>query len=89
MVQGQLWSSQPPNEQALASTEPFCIDTLPFEQWLQFVMLPNFHLMIEQQLPLPVSCQISPMANMVLQHAQTLSILRKIDDLFESGHQND
>lgn len=86
LVAAQLWQDQPPSKQALVSTEPFCIDTLAFEQWLQFVMLPNFHFILEKQLPLPKSCQISPMASLVLQDVQILSILRKIDDLFENGH---
>lgn len=28
------WSEQAPQATALASREPFCVDTLAFEQWL-------------------------------------------------------
>ncbi|MEC8429313.1 MAG: YqcC family protein, partial [Pseudomonadota bacterium] len=30
-----LWETQRPADEALASTQPFCIDTLSFPQWLQ------------------------------------------------------
>ncbi|MCF5282706.1 pseudouridine synthase, partial [Pseudomonas syringae] len=29
------WDTTPPSEQALASQEPFSVDTLEFAQWLQ------------------------------------------------------
>ncbi|MCQ3971707.1 YqcC family protein, partial [Klebsiella pneumoniae] len=29
-----LWSVEPPAPEDLASVEPFCVDTLRFEQWL-------------------------------------------------------
>lgn len=56
-----LWSRELPSEQALASTEPFCIDTLSFPEWLQFVFIERINLLIEQDLPLPTNCQIAPM----------------------------
>ena len=31
-----LWQAVPPSPEALASSQPFCIDTLDFSQWLQF-----------------------------------------------------
>ncbi len=30
-----LWDRTPPSKASLASTEPFCIDTLTLPQWLQ------------------------------------------------------
>ena len=36
-----LWDADEPSPEALASTQPFCIDTLDFPQWLQFVFLPR------------------------------------------------
>ena len=56
------WQSEQPAPQALASREPFCIDTLTFPQWLQFVFLPRMHELVEQQQALPQSCAIAPMA---------------------------
>jgi uncharacterized protein YqcC (DUF446 family) len=57
-----LWQKKPPPEQALASVEPFCIDTLNFPQWLQFIFLARMYAMISSQQALPASCSIAPMA---------------------------
>lgn len=57
-----LWEEKSPGPEALASTEPFCVDTLEFHQWLQFVFLPRMYAMIEQRQPLPRRCSIAPMA---------------------------
>ena len=55
------WDVVPPSAQALASTIPFCADTLEFYQWVQFVFLPRMHALVEQRLPLPTACGIAPM----------------------------
>ena len=57
-----VWSSSPPSPEALASTQPFCVDTLTFAQWLQFIFLPTIYQMIEEEQPLPERCGIAPMA---------------------------
>jgi uncharacterized protein YqcC (DUF446 family) len=57
-----LWSAVPPATAALQSTLPFCFDTLAFEQWLQWVFLPRFWTLLEQDGPLPERCGIAPMA---------------------------
>lgn len=59
------WSSERPSAAALQSTQPFCIDTLSFSQWLQFVFIQRLLALVEQELPLPrlpVGQGISPMA---------------------------
>lgn len=58
----QLWQAEPPSAEALASSEPFCIDTLSFPQWLQFVFLPRMQMLVDQVQPLPSACGIAPMA---------------------------
>lgn len=57
-----IWSTQVPSLEALSSTQPFCVDTLSFEQWLQFVMMVRFEEMIHNSIPLPKQCDIAPMA---------------------------
>lgn len=56
-----LWDSQAPSAQALASTQPFCVDTLNFPQWLQFIFLPRMRMLCEQAMPLPAKCGVAPM----------------------------
>lgn len=81
-----LWSSEPPSAEALASQQPFAIDTLSFPQWLQFIFLPRMYYLLENGHQLPGNCGIAPMAE---QYFSTLSLhasplvthLSKIDDL--------
>ena len=61
-----LWtfedSDEWPSEDALASTQPFCIDTLEFPQWVQFVLLIRVRELIETGGDLPPKSDIAPMA---------------------------
>ncbi len=57
-----LWDAEPPSAEALASTQPFCIDTLDFNQWLQFIFLPTMYMLLEEGRDLPTECGIAPMA---------------------------
>ncbi|MCK7543319.1 YqcC family protein [Marinobacter bryozoorum] len=58
----QVWASEPPSDDALASTQPFCIDTLAFTEWLQFVFLVRMKIIVEQGHGLPDVSGIAPMA---------------------------
>jgi uncharacterized protein YqcC (DUF446 family) len=57
-----MWDKIPPSSQALASSEPFCVDTLTLPQWLQFVFIPTLYQMLEAGDALPDRCGIAPMA---------------------------
>lgn len=57
----QLWQQQAPSAEALASNEPFCVDTLSFAQWLQFVFIPRIQFMLEHCAPLPSISAIAAM----------------------------
>ena len=57
-----LWDAIPPSTTALASDQPFCVDTLSLPQWLQFILLPTLYHMLEADQPMPVRCGIAPMA---------------------------
>ena len=63
--QSGWWGEQPPSPQALSSPEPFCVDTLDFEQWLQWIFLPRMKHIIENGLDLPATSGILAMAEMV------------------------
>ena len=64
IVQG-WWEDEPPSDEALESTVPFAVDTLNFEQWLQWIFLPRMKIILEQDLPLPNASGIQEMAEMV------------------------
>jgi uncharacterized protein YqcC (DUF446 family) len=57
-----LWSRREPDPEALASTQPFCFDTLSLPEWLQFVFLPQMYALIDAGERLPEACGIAPMA---------------------------
>ncbi|RRV04072.1 YqcC family protein [Pseudomonas sp. v388] len=59
------WDATSPDESALSSPEPFCVDTLDFAQWLQWIFLPRMKIILEQDLPLPNASGILEMAEMV------------------------
>ncbi len=63
-VQG-WWDDESPSAEALSSIEPFSVDTLDFEQWLQWIFLPRMKTILEQDLPLPNAFGIQEMAEMV------------------------
>lgn len=82
-----LWQAEPPSQEALASTEPFCIDTLSFPQWLQFIFVARLSRMVDEGVALPASCNISPMAEEYFKSGwcvaePLLDKLRKLDALF-------
>jgi uncharacterized protein YqcC (DUF446 family) len=57
-----LWDARSPSAAALASEQPFCVDTLTLPQWLQFIFLPRLYQMLEDGETLPGRCGIAPMA---------------------------
>lgn len=60
-----LWAQQAPSAQALASQQPFCVDSLAFEEWLQWIFLPRLKSMLEANAPLPTASGIAAMAEQV------------------------
>lgn len=79
-----LWSEVEPSPAALMSQQPFCVDTLSFEQWLQFIMIPKFHCMMDENMALPNQCDIAPMAEEAFKLRDVDSVilvLKSIDKL--------
>ncbi len=82
----QLWDAEMISEEALASEQPFAVDTMTFPQWLQFIFLPRMYFMIEQKMQLPGNCGIAPMAEQYfsvlnLHSSPLIGYLQKIDAL--------
>ena len=57
-----LWQDSPPAAEKLASSLPFCVDTLTFSQWLQWVMFPKLVAIIETESQLPGESNMAVMA---------------------------
>ena len=77
---GGKWEAAEPPADALSSTTPFCIDTLSFEQWLQWVFLPRMKDILEQCRPLPRKSGILPYAQEYLDKNDPITdgLLRQI-----------
>lgn len=89
LKQLDLWQETEIEAQLLASTEPFCCDTLAFEQWLQFVFIPKMHhLILKRQLPQTVG--IAAMAEVLwdgqAQYQPLIRLLQEIDALFAAAN---
>ncbi|MGM3161416.1 YqcC family protein [Dickeya undicola] len=83
-----LWPTSAPDEAAFASQEPFCIDTMVAEQWLQWVFLPRMHALLDSGAPLPTRLAILPYFEMAFDGrlddvGELLTQLRALDELFE------
>lgn len=85
------WSESAISAEALASQQPFCLDTMNFSQWLQFVFIPNIQSLInkKQALPCLVKDQgLEPMATecykkMDESHRAILAVICQIDKLLQ------
>ncbi|MCK2149645.1 MULTISPECIES: YqcC family protein [Marinobacter] len=85
-----LWEAERPSSEALQSTQPFCIDTLEFTQWLQFVFVARMKVIIEERHPLPAVSGMAPMAEEHFrgrpESGQSLiQALEEIDQLLSRG----
>lgn len=80
-VQG-WWQVEPPSAQALASQEPFCVDSMAFDQWLQWIFLPRMKHMLENGAALPAVSGIQPMAEQVYGdgNGQTRALVRLLGE---------
>lgn len=82
---GDLWQSHYPSATALASQQPFAVDTLTFAQWLQFIFIPRLQALIDAEQPLPTNIAVSPMAEQALNstpaEVEIVSTLQQIDIL--------
>lgn len=82
-----MWEAVSPPEAAFASELPFCMDTLRFPQWLQWVFIARFRALLEGDLPLPARCNVATMAQEVFKDEvemdRLLELLRQFDALFD------
>ena len=80
------WDESKPKANDLESTTPFCMDTLRFEQWLQWIFLPAMKESIEKIKPLPLQSAIFEYAEECLHKndpstEQLLKQLKRFDNL--------
>jgi len=82
-----LWQSVAPDISAFDSDQPFCMDTLaPFE-WLQWVLIPRMHALLDSGHPLPQAFAVAPYYEIALEASHPardviLVQLQHLDALF-------
>ena len=64
-----LWRVESPSAEALASQQPFCIDTMELPQWLRYVFVARLTALVDAKAPLPASCSVAPAAEVYLRQA--------------------
>ncbi|SET33590.1 YqcC family protein [Thalassotalea agarivorans] len=92
LKQADLWADIAPTPQQLASQQPFCIDTMTLQQWLQFVFIEKLTVLALNEQPLPMNIAVSPIAEQVFKDhkagAKLVADITAIDSLL-SGQAHD
>jgi len=86
MRRAELWASRTPSADALASVQPFAVDTLSFPQWLQFIFIVKLKDILHNQLPLPKNSAVAAMGEeyfrgLPVSGAEITQLLKKMDTL--------
>jgi uncharacterized protein YqcC (DUF446 family) len=81
-----LWQAAPPEPEAFSSLEPFCVDSMRAEEWLQWVLLPRMTALLDAKAPLPARFMIAPYFEVALKDKQPncmplLVLLQRLDVL--------
>lgn len=78
-----LWQTESPTLKQLSSREPFSVDILTPQQWLQWIFIPKMGALIEANHGLPSGFEVTPYFEQVWQqqpgYANVLTILQRID----------
>ncbi len=82
MRDDKLWHATPPEAEAFESKEPFSVDTMSAEQWLQWVLVPRMYALLADEADLPTRFAITPYFEVALPDAsRLLAELQRLDDL--------
>ena len=82
-----LWQEALADPAALDSTQPFCMDTLEPGEWLQWVLIPRMHALLDSGHSLPTEFAIAPYYEMALDSSRRerevlLAALQDLDAFF-------
>lgn len=76
-----------PQAHLFTSTQPFFMDTMEPLEWLQWVLIPRMHTLLDNAQPLPEAFAVAPYYEMALaadhpQREAILAVLQDLDALF-------
>lgn len=87
MKKSNLWQTIPPSPKAFESVEPFSIDTMEAQEWLQWVFIPRMNAILESNETLPNKMAITPYIEEALKERENidlpylLAILKDIENI--------
>lgn len=78
------WQRPQPEAKAFETEAPFAYDTMDFAHWLQWLFIPQFHALLDAEMPLPKECNIAPMVEEFIKSenitgAALLDMIKTID----------
>ena len=82
----ECWETIPPSIEVISSTTPFCMDTMAFTQWLQWLFIPRVRALLDQGSPLPKGANMKPYAEEALlmdkiESSALLELVSQFDEL--------
>ncbi len=83
-----LWEGVSPSAGALASQQPFCVDTLSFPQWLQWVFTPRVREAIRGERAMPERSDIHALAEEIFAGqgaVRLLALIKAFDEHINRG----
>lgn len=82
-----LWAERRPSPQAMASTVPFAVDTMPLESWLQFIFIPRMRELAAAQAPMPANCEVLPVAEEAFDRSnrELFAVIARLDLLISQA----
>lgn len=83
-----LWQDAPLPEDAFSSAQPFAVDKMKFEQWLQFILIPTLTTILKNNLPMPKSFGITPMAEHCFGNTSEFQGMMQIIKNIDNGFSN-
>lgn len=62
-----LWQLETPDQEAMLSQQPFCVDTMSLPQWLRFVFIQRLQGLADAGGVMPAKCEVAPAVAVYLQ----------------------
>lgn len=90
MLKIKLWQTTPPDADAFLSQEPFAIDTMEANEWLQWIFIPRMRALIDAKANLPQGFALHPYFEEAFKEQddlnQLLDLIKHLDDLSSSNN---
>lgn len=88
----ELWSSFAPANEKLNSDQPFSVDTLLPEEWLQWIFIPRMHAILDADCAIPKPFSLAPYFEEAWKetpHTELIRAIQQLDQLVNSELIND